>query len=144
MKKLNDDHAIEPCLHLRLRQANRVLTNHYDEYLREVGITVTQFSILRALWYMKQTSQKELQKVLVLQQTTLTRNLKPLQTLGYLHTKTSEEDRRVSLVSLTDDGKTVFKRARQRWDKAQKQVVNRLGESCTHDLFHVTQAIIRM
>ena len=37
---------ITPCFNLKMRQANRVLTNHYDAYLRSEGLTVAQFSII--------------------------------------------------------------------------------------------------
>ena len=138
------DNRIEPCFNLRLRQANRVLTSHYDNYLRDLGITIAQFSILRSLWYMKSASQKELQDVLVLQQTTLTRNLKPLLKAGYVETRPGEQDRRVSMVSLTADGKEVFKQARERWKKAQKDVVERLGDEAGQQLIQVAEAIIAM
>ena len=138
------DNRIEPCFNLRLRQANRVLTSHYDNYLRDLGITIAQFSILRSLWYMKATSQKELQEVLVLQQTTLTRNLKLLIKAGYVETRPGEQDRRVSVVSLTEEGKAMFKQARERWKKAQKDVAERLGQGASQQLVELTEAIISM
>lgn len=135
---------ITPCFNLKLRQAARVLTNHYDGYLRELGITVTQFSILRSLWYMKNTSQKELQEVLVLQQTTLTRNLKPLIRSGYIQTHTSPDDGRVSIVSLTEAGETLFQQARKYWKQAQDNVASKLGENVSAQLLQVADAIIEL
>ena len=136
--------SIEPCFNLRLRQANRVLTSHYDTYLRDLGLTIAQFSILRSLWFMKRTSQKDLQAVLVLQQTTLTRNLKLLQKSGYVQTQPGEEDRRVSVVSLTAEGRAIFKQARVRWKKAQNDVVTRLGDKNAYQLIEVAEAILSM
>lgn len=133
---------ITPCFTLKLRQAARVLTNHYDSYLRELGITVTQFSILRSLWYMKSTPQKDLQEVLVLQQTTLTRNLKPLIRSGYIQTRTSPDDARVTLVSLTESGETLFQEARKYWKQAQDNVTNKLGSDISGQLIQVADAII--
>ena len=138
------DKRVEPCFNLRLRQASRVMTSHYDGYLRDLGITIAQFSVLRALWYLKATSQKDLQGVLVLQQTTLTRNLKLLLKAGYIETQPGEEDRRVSVVSLTDDGEIIFKQARERWRQAQKEVSNHLGEAYSQQLVELTEAIIAM
>ena len=138
------DKRVEPCFNLRLRQANRVLTSHYDGYLRDLGITIAQFSVLRALWYLKTTSQKDLQGVLVLQQTTLTRNLKLRLKAGYMETRPGEEDRRVSMVSLTEDGKAIFKQARERWQQAQQDVSDRLGEAASEQLVELTEAIISM
>ncbi|WP_422444425.1 MULTISPECIES: MarR family winged helix-turn-helix transcriptional regulator [unclassified Endozoicomonas] len=136
--------GIEPCFNLRLRQANRVLTSHYDDYLRDLGLTIAQFSILRSLWYMKSTAQKDLQAVLVLQQTTLTRNLKLLQKAGYIQTTQGEADRRISMVSLTEEGKNIFKQARTRWKEAQQDVSRRLGDKNSQQLIQVAEAIMAM
>lgn len=135
---------ITPCFNLKLRQAARVLTSHYDAYLRELGITVTQFSILRSLWHMKSTSQKELQEVLVLQQTTLTRNLKPLIRDGYIQTCNCPKDARVSLVSLTDSGEALFQQARKHWKQAQDDVTRKLGDEVSAQLLQVADAIIEL
>ncbi|WP_303288976.1 MarR family winged helix-turn-helix transcriptional regulator [Marinobacter sp. SS5-14b] len=135
---------IKPCFNLKMRQANRVLTNHYDSYLRELGLTIAQFSILRTLFYMKQTSQKDLQEVLVLQQTTLTRNLRPLIRSGYIATSPSLEDRRVTLVSLTDDGIELFNKALKKWTLAQESVSEKLGAELSGQLLDVADAVIKL
>lgn len=136
--------SVLPCYNLKLRQADRVLTNYYDDALRETGITVAQFSILRALTYLQQPSQKALQEVLVLQQTTLTRNLKPLIRDGYISTVASPEDKRVTLVSLTSSGKALFKTAKRHWDRVQKQVEEHLGPDLTRQLLTLTDAVLQL
>ena len=135
---------ISHCFSLKMRQANRVLTGHYDAYLKEQGITVAQFSIMRSLWYMKSTSQKELQEVLVLQQTTLTRNLKLLIRDGYVRTTISHEDARVNLVTLTEEGKALFLEAQKEWKKAQLNLSSQLGEDLSKQLLTVADAIIEL
>lgn len=136
--------GITPCFNLKMRQANRVLTSHYDGYLRELGLTIAQFSILRTLSYMKQTSQKDLQEVLVLQQTTLTRNLKPLIRSGYIQTSPSPDDGRVTLVSLTDEGTELFKKACKKWKLAQENVSEKLGDKLSEQLLEVADAVIKL
>ncbi|GAA6135847.1 MarR family winged helix-turn-helix transcriptional regulator [Oceaniserpentilla sp. 4NH20-0058] len=136
--------SISHCYNLKLRQASRVLTSHYDAYLRDDGLTVTQFSILRSLWYLKSTSQKDLQEVLVLQQTTLTRNLKPLLRDGYIQITPSAADGRIKLVSLTDTGKTLFQSSRKKWKKAQESLSNQLGSQLSEQLISVADAIIAL
>ncbi|NVK37827.1 MAG: winged helix-turn-helix transcriptional regulator [Gammaproteobacteria bacterium] len=135
---------ITPCFNLKMRQASRILTSHYDGFLREMGITVTQFSIFRSLWYLKSTSQKNLQEILVLQQTSMTRNLKPLIRDGYIQVLPSPDDGRVKLVSLTDEGKVLFQDARKAWKKAQTILASQLGEDLSQELLHVTDAIIEL
>jgi DNA-binding MarR family transcriptional regulator len=136
--------SVLPCYNLKLRQADRVLTNYYDDALRETGITVAQFSILRALTYLQQPSQKALQDVLVLQQTTLTRNLKPLIRDGYVSTMPSPEDKRVTLVSLTASGKALFKTAKRRWDQVQRRVEEHLGPDLTRQLLALSDSVLEL
>ncbi len=136
--------SIEPCFNLKLRQADRVLTSHYDSYLRELGIKATQFAILRVLSYLDSASQKRLQEVLVLNQTTLTRNLKPLIRDGYIITNPGEEDRRVTVVSLSPEGKALFKQGEKHWKKAQAMVASKLGAKTSRELLQVAEAILEL
>jgi hypothetical protein len=62
----------EFCLNLSFRKATRVISKIYDRELADCGIKCTQFSILRATYMLKQTTNAELQERLVLDQTTLT------------------------------------------------------------------------
>lgn len=135
---------ITECYNLKMRQASRVLTNHYDAYLREEGITVTQFSVLRAIWYLKSISQKDLQEVLVLQQTTLTRNLKPLIRDGYIEITSAPDDGRIKLVSLSDSGRALFEQSRKKWKKAQDNLSKQLGGQLSEQLLSVADAIIAL
>ncbi len=136
--------SIQPCFNLKLRQADRVLTSLYNAYLNDLGIKITQFSVLRSLWYMKRCSQQELERVLLVDQATLTRNLKPLIRDGYIDRVASDADRRVMLCSLTDEGKALFKQAEKRWQQAQKQVEQTLGDSGIEQLLTASRALIEM
>ncbi len=135
---------IEPCFNLKLRQADRVLTSHYNSYLSECGIKVTQFSVLRSLWYMKRCSQQELEKVLLVDQATLTRSLKPLIREGYIDREPDPADRRVMLCSLSESGKALFKRAEKQWKQAQKSVEQQLGPKVIEQLLSASGALIAM
>ena len=136
--------TIEPCLNLKLRQADRILTSHYNSYLSELGIKITQFSVLRSLWYMKQSSQQELERVLLVDQATLTRSLQALVREGYV-TKTADSvDRRIMLCSLSDSGKALYKRAEKLWKQAQQSVENKLGSDTAKQILEVSSALTHM
>ena len=136
--------TIDPCFNLKLRQADRVLTSHYNAFLSESGIKVTQFSVLRVLWYMKCCSQQELEKALLVDQATLTRSLKPLIREGYITRTPDSEDRRVMLCSLSDDGKALYKQAQKQWQQAQKSVEKKLGSDVIQQLLNVSQSLVEM
>ena len=71
-------------MNLSYRKASRVISQIYDRELADVGLKCTQFSILRAVRELRQTTNAQLQELLVLEQTTLTRGLKPLIRDGYI------------------------------------------------------------
>src|SRR6266567_3350628 len=75
----------------------------------------------------------QLSRALVMDRTTLARNLKPLESLGLL-TVEAGTDRRRHLVRLTERGRQALARALPYWEQAQHQVVTRLGQEQWHAL----------
>jgi len=133
----------EPCLSLNLRKANRVMSQIYDHYLAVCHLKGSQFSILRATNLLKKTTNKELQEVLVLDQTTLSRNLKPLIRDGFITTQEGE-DRRVKELALTASGHELFTLAEQQWALAQGDVKNKLGVKNTELLHLLTEVVVNL
>lgn len=95
-----------PCMNQSHRKASRVINQIYDRELAEVGLKCGQFSILRATRELRQTTNAELQDLLVLEQTTLTKGLKALIRDGYIKSEPGE-DRREKLSSTTSAGNTL-------------------------------------
>ncbi|MFT7372091.1 MAG: MarR family transcriptional regulator for hemolysin [Oleiphilaceae bacterium] len=133
----------DPCLSLNLRKANRVMSQIYDHYLAEHGIKSTQFAILRAATFLGQTNNKQLQEVLILDQTTLSRNLKPLLRDGFISAQEGD-DRRIKVLSLTKDGQALFERAKIQWQQAQTEVKKKLGEKNTALLHSLSNSIVSL
>jgi len=133
---------IQPCYNLAMRQADRVLTGVYNAYLSDIGLKITQFSVLRSLYYLKTCSQKELEKVLLLEQATLTRNLQPLLRNGWVKREPCVDDGRIWLISLTDDGLSLFKQAEKSWQAAQKKIEGVLGQDILMQLMDASKKIV--
>ena len=74
----------EICLAHALRRADRVVSQLYNEHLAPLGIRATQFSVLRALDISGTTTASVIQDMLVMEQTTVSRALKPLIRDGYI------------------------------------------------------------
>lgn len=119
---------VEPCFNLAIRKAARVITQFYEGRFAEVGLKVGQFSILRVTHFRKVTNSKELQQFLVIDQTTLSRNLKPLLRDGLLEQSTAEGDLRIKNISLTSKGKKLYKEALPIWQETQQAVKDMFGE----------------
>jgi len=70
------------CFCNALRQASRAVSRLYDEELRGVGLRSTQYSLLRQLSRSGEVRQRDLGGLASLDETTLTRNLRPLMKRG--------------------------------------------------------------
>jgi DNA-binding MarR family transcriptional regulator len=114
------------CACFNLRRVTRAVTQLYDDFLRPTGLRVTQFSVLVALRNLDQTTVNRLADKLVVDRTTLTRNLKPLQEAGFVQMRPGE-DRRVREISLTPAGEVKLHQALPLWREAQSQMRRALG-----------------
>jgi DNA-binding transcriptional ArsR family regulator len=72
----------DACLCLHVQRAARALARRFDEELRPVGLTHGQFSLLMALNRPTPATMGEVTRVLAMDRTTLTANLKPLERRG--------------------------------------------------------------
>lgn len=118
---------IECCFNLAMRQSNRILTQFYEERLAQVGVKSGQFALLRAINKLKQTTNKELQEILVIDQTTLSRNLKPLIRDNLLVISTDEQDQRRKLIRLSSAGEKLYLEVLPIWQNIQRELVDKLG-----------------
>ena len=148
MRDMNNPESTEgqeqlPCMNLSYRKATRVITQIYDRELAEVGLKCGQFSILRAVREMRQTTNAELQELLVLEQTTLTRGLKPLIRDGYIKIEPGL-DRREKLLSLTAQGKDLYNRADKKWQQAQDAVIRKLGRKTSARILDMNQVLVAL
>lgn len=141
----HDATDVVDCTCANLRKAARVVTQAYDAALQPVGLKATQFTLLATLTKLGDTPLTRLADALVMDRTTLTRNLKPLVREGYIRID-HEEDQRVRKVSLTDAGRDVFGKARPRWVQAQSKIQGTLGQarwSSILDGLSATVAVVR-
>ena len=114
------------CACANLRGAARAVTRLYDDILRPSGLQVTQFTLLVRIALAGPAPITQLAEGLVMDRTTLTRNLKPLEKQGLIQVA-SGEDHRIRWVSLTEPGHQALVKALPLWEKAQAQAVKSLG-----------------
>ena len=135
--------STEFCINLALRKSSRLVTQFYNERLAGVGLKVGQFSILRAVDFQKETSNKELQGILVIDQTTLTRNLKLLVRDEILQLKLSPSDGRIKMISLTRKGKALYEEALPIWKKAQKDICKKMGKGEAEHILGLADQLVK-
>jgi DNA-binding MarR family transcriptional regulator len=110
-----------------IRRTARAFTQRYDEALRPLGLTITQFTILQALSLAGEPTQGELGEVLAMDSTTLTRTLGIMEGHGWIAKKYGT-DRRERRLRLTRAGESEFNRAVPYWQSAQENLRKRLGK----------------
>lgn len=115
------------CTCANLRKAARVVTQAYNDALRPVGLRATQFTVLARLAGKGKAPLTQLAEALVMDRTTLTRNLKPLERRKLIRIG-HEDDLRVRSVSITDAGTKVFQEALPEWQQVQMQIYAKLGK----------------
>jgi DNA-binding MarR family transcriptional regulator len=113
----------------RVREASRLLSRVYDEALRPLGIQGSQLSVLVAVAMFGERGAMigALAQALVLDRTTLTRNVQPLEKAGLLRVARSPEDARARVVVLTRAGERTIESAYPLWEQAQERLRDSLG-----------------
>jgi DNA-binding MarR family transcriptional regulator len=115
------------CACFNLRKAARAITHLYDEMLRPTGLRTTQFTLLVATKMLEPITVTRLAKIGVMDRTTLTRNLRPLEKQGLIQIALGK-DQRTRVVTLTPEGQKALARALPLWRKAQTRVIKELGQ----------------
>ena len=133
----------EICLAHSLRRADRVVSQLYNEYFSSLGIRVTQFSVLRALYLMGSTTAAQIREALVMDQTTVSRALKPLVRDGYIAVDEGATKREKAL-TLTPEGKALYKQALVPWGEAQKMLREKLGQGNDEALMNLSRQIVAL
>src|ERR1700679_4038248 len=99
------------CSCLALRQATRHVTQFYDQFISPLGLRATQYSILARLDRKGAMTINALAAELVMDRTTLGRNILPLQRDGLVAIGQGEFDRRSKELRLTAAGIARFRAA---------------------------------
>lgn len=126
------------CTNLQLRQLMRRVAQHYDAEVGKTGLKGTQYSLLSYVVKLGPIRPGELAQAMMVDASTLTRNLKPLIDAGWV-TLTAGSDGRSRLVSVTDTGRGKRAEAQRHWKIAQEQLNELLGIPrvlALHDLIH--------
>jgi DNA-binding MarR family transcriptional regulator len=110
----------------RLRKLTRRITQHYDARLAPAGLRVTQYSLLAHLVHGGPATVSALARLMEMDRTTLTRNLKPLVDAGLVDIAAGT-DARSRIVSATTRGREARSGARELWRRAQHEVNAALG-----------------
>src|SRR5258708_18322812 len=115
------------CNCLAVRQAARYITQFYDRCLAAAGLRTTQYGVLSKLKRQGQMSINALAAALIVDRTTLGRNIRPLERDGLIAIESDPSDGRSKILRLTKAGEARFQRADKHWVEAQKRFERAYG-----------------
>jgi DNA-binding MarR family transcriptional regulator len=132
----------EDCNCFMVRSAARQVTQLYDQFLAPVGLHVTQFSILAKLKRLGPMTINALAKEMVMDRTTLGRNVLPLERDGLIKIETSTTDGRAKVLHLTKTGEKRLQAGREAWEQAQRRFDTRFGAKRAADFRAILRAVV--
>jgi len=116
----------DTCIATRVRQLSRIITRVYDDALRPLGITASQYTLLTQLAARDGITAVEIGGDLDIEKSTLSRNLKRLLALGHI-AMDPPAGRRGRGLHLTPKGQAVLKEAFPVWQMAQTRATGVMG-----------------
>lgn len=118
----------DTCMCLHLQRATRAVARRFDETFRPLGLTNGQFSILMSLNRPEPPMMGDVARLLALDRTTLTANLKPLERRGLVAVTPDAADRRSRRLKLTREGEELLARAYPAWRETHAEIERLLAD----------------
>ena len=115
------------CLAGRVRKLSRVITGIYDRAMRPHGIKVNQAGILIMLTLVEKPTAGDISRKFQMEKSTVSRNVERMRKQGWI--EASEGEGGLSqLITVTPKGKKILADIYGKWEKAQREVSELLGE----------------
>jgi DNA-binding MarR family transcriptional regulator len=131
----------EDCNCLAVRQAARHITQFYDHWLAPSRLRTTQFSVLATLRRLGPMTINALAAEMVMDRTTLGRNIRPLERDGLIAVEQGSRDRRSKELRLTAAGEAHFRIGMKGWLKAQHRFEGAFGAGRTKEMRALLHAV---
>ena len=130
------------CNCLAIRQAARHVTQFYDHLLAPIGLRATQYAILSRLRRNGAMTINTLAAALVMDRTTLGRNILPLERDELIEVVASPADRRRRELRLTAAGAEKYRQAYECWVQAQERFDEIFGDARAEHLRGLLREVV--
>ena len=119
------------CIAMRIRQLSRMISRGYEDAMRPLGITATQFTLLTHLAQQDGITAVAISFTLDIDKSTLSRCLKRLLALGLITMDDPHAGLRGRGLHLTPKGRAMITEAHRLWQSAQQKTARMIGpDSC--------------
>ena len=118
-------YELNNCIGLRLRRLSRIVDGYYRKNLIDYEITVNQLTILFLLSEAKKVEQGRIGKVLKLERSTVSRNIKLLEKKRLIRRSPEYKPE----IELTTKGKNLALELIPLWEKSMDELTAKLGDN---------------
>jgi DNA-binding MarR family transcriptional regulator len=135
----------QSCVCFNLRRGARAVTQYFDALFQAHGLRATQFTLLGALTIAakqeRALSLTQIAELMVMDRSTLTRNLQPLERDGLVKIELGA-DRRTRVAVVTDDGRARLAQVIDQWEAGQAHFATLLGQSNLNALLQQIATVV--
>jgi DNA-binding MarR family transcriptional regulator len=124
---------VQDCAYTKLRRLMRCVAQHFDSELAKAGLKTTQLGLLSEILRLQPVRPGDLARAVGIDPSTLTRNLKPLMSAGWVELGAGP-DARTRTIRITDSGRAKQAQAQRRLRMAQRSMDEKLGASRVTEL----------
>lgn len=128
------------CVGARVRMLSRTMTRMYDDALRPLGVKFAQMNILTVVTLHGPIQPSAVAEMLSLEKSTLSRNLKMLETSGWLKVAAGEVGNTQQL-KITPEGAALIEQAAPVWRTVQDELVELLGRRLATGLLAAAERV---
>ena len=115
---------LEHCVGNKLRRLSRIVDGHYRSNLKDFNVTENQMALLFVLHSIGSVDQGELGKKLVLERSSISRNINVLYRNGYVGKNSNYRPQ----VFLTGKGIDLVKQLIPLWENAMDTIISKIGD----------------
>lgn len=128
------------CINAKVRKLHRILNNVYQARINPLGLRGSMLSILFIIGKNKGVNQKQIAEMLVLDQSTVSRDIKKLAKKGWVNISKGD-DTRATKLSISTSGFELLEEVSPIWEKTHKQMEALLGEHNINQINNLIAAV---
>lgn len=128
------------CINAKVRRLHRLLNTAYQERIRPFGLQGSMLSMLFIIGKRVGVAQKELADRLVLDQSTVSRDIRKLESKGWIRAERGQ-DPRVSALYMTREGEILLEEVTPVWEEIHQRMQTLLGKASIGQIDAISQAV---
>ncbi|MCV6588573.1 MAG: homoprotocatechuate degradation operon regulator HpaR [Marinobacterium sp.] len=134
----------EDSLPLQLLKAREASMNFFRPLLQAHNITEQQWRVMRALKAYGELESKQLARHCCILSPSMTGIIKRLEQQGYIQRRKSATDQRRTLISLTDQARTLFQQLSPEVDARYQALIDRFGQQRLDELSELLNELAQL